>query len=209
MSAATARYGSASLSKSLTAATENVCFFSSNPSFCPAMKPRGSLKPFLKPTPNSMSIKLSRSRFLRKLSQSCEGQSANRSVQLISWKIWSISAGELPDGVEPADDGAHARADHEVHRHAVLLEDLEDADVGRAARAAAAEDQADLRARALLRPAATREGETGRESEDSSERSSGWYQDEVSPRVAPSPIVLRHSAPSRFMFVLRCSTMML
>ena len=49
-------------------------------------------------------------------------------------------------GVEPADDRAHARAHDHVHGDVVLLELLDDADVGRTAGAAAGEDEDDLRA---------------------------------------------------------------
>ena len=45
-------------------------------------------------------------------------------------------------GVEAADDGAHAGADDEVDRYLEVLEHLQHADVGRAACAAAGEDQA-------------------------------------------------------------------
>ncbi len=45
-----------------------------------------------------------------------------------------------------ADQSAHARAAHDVHRHAVLVEPLQDADVGESTRPAAAERQADPRA---------------------------------------------------------------
>ena len=46
-----------------------------------------------------------------------------------------------------ADEGAHAGAADDVHRHAVFVEPLEDADVGEAAGPAAAEGEADARAR--------------------------------------------------------------
>jgi hypothetical protein len=49
-------------------------------------------------------------------------------------------------GVGGTHQRAHAGAGDAVHRHAVLLEHLEYADVGRAARAATGQHQADFRA---------------------------------------------------------------
>ncbi len=54
-------------------------------------------------------------------------------------------------GVRPADEAAHARAGHRVDRDAVLLEPLQHADVGQAARAPAAEREADARPRGDVR----------------------------------------------------------
>ena len=53
--------------------------------------------------------------------------------------------GRVAGRVQAADDAAHAGAGDDVHRHAGLLEHLQDPDVGQRPRGAAAQRQADLR----------------------------------------------------------------
>ena len=76
----------------------------------------------------------------------------NMSSQSASATLARIVAGESPGRIGAGNQGAHAGAGDAVDRHAQFLEHFEDADVRRAARAAATQHEADLRPAGLGKP---------------------------------------------------------